>query len=384
MHIKNFLTGTITIVSVFFIALACNHKRENRTTPSDSDTATATEVLRFTPEQTKLAGIETGKIESGIMGIILVCNGKIEAPPENVADVTVPVGGLVKSCPYHPGDYISNGQRIAVLEHPDYIKIQQDFLETKSQWEYYKEDFKRQGELTVENAASVKTMQQAQADFRVTEVKLFSLKNQLKLLGINADSLNIENISSTVNIVAPISGYITDIKINIGKYVDPQQMVCEILNKNNLYLKLFIYEKDIHRIKTGQSLEFSLISDPGRRYGAFVKGISPKIDESNNAFSIHAHILKAEPWFNPGMFVKAFISIAEHSCLSVPSSAIVNDNNEQAVFIKTSGGFKRVIIKTGITENDRVEIIEFPDGLSDAAIVLNGAYYLNAAWKNRE
>ena len=87
------------------------------------------------------------------------------------------------------------GQCIAVLEHPDYIKIQQDYLETKSQWELYKEDFKRQGELTVENASSIKTMQQAQASFKAIEVRLFALKSQLKLLGIDADSLHIGTIS---------------------------------------------------------------------------------------------------------------------------------------------------------------------------------------------
>jgi len=383
MHIKKYLSIAVAVLSVLLTELACHHKGDSGGASSDSDTA-ATDVLRLTREQMEVAGIETGKMEYRNMDASLECNGIVEAPPENIADVTVPIGGLVKSCFYHPGDYVSAGQRIAVLEHPDYVRIQQDFLEAKSQWEYYKEDFKRQGELTVENAASVKTMQQAQANFRSTEVKMFAIKNQLKLLGIDADSLNIENISSTINIVAPISGYITDININLGKYVGPEHSVCEILNKANLYLELFIYEKDIHRIKTGQPVEFSLIQDSGKRYPALVKSISPKIDALKNTYCIYAHIPKKQSFFLPGMKAKAFISIAGNPCLSIPVSAIVTKDNEQAVFIQTAGGFIRNIIKTGIANNNWIEVTEYPPGLPDSVIVINGAFYLNAAWNSRK
>ncbi|MBN2762348.1 MAG: efflux RND transporter periplasmic adaptor subunit, partial [Bacteroidales bacterium] len=326
----------------------------------------------------------TGKMEERQMGHIFECNGTIEAPPENIADVTVSVGGLVKSCPFRPGDYVSAGQPVAVLEHPDYIRMQQDFLETKSQWEYFKEDFKRQGELTVENAASVKTMQQAQASFRSTEVKLFALRSQLKLLGINADSLTIENISSTVSIKAPITGIISKIDVNIGKYVGPEQRVCEIINNTNLYLHLLIYEKDIHHITKGQPVEFSLVGEPEKRYQARVKAVSPKKDESNNAFSMHASITKGLPVFKPGMYVKAFVSTNEHPGLTLPVTAIIAGDNEHAVFIKTSGGFQRVVISTGISADNRIEILGYPPGLPDSVIVLDGAYYLNAAWNDQE
>ena len=384
MHIKNYLTAVFAVLSVFLTESACDPKRDKGSTSSGPDTVTADRILKLPPEQIAEAGIETGKMEYHPVGSILECDGRIEVLPSNIAEVMVPVGGLVKSCPLYPGDYVHAGQLLAVLEHPDYIKIQQDYLETKSQWEYYKEDFKRQGELTVENATSVKTMQQAQASFRSVEVKMFSLKDQLRLLGINADTLNIENMSSTVNINAPIPGYITNIYVNIGKYVGPEQMVCEILNKNTLHLQLFIGEKDIHRVSRDQSVEFFLISDPANRYKAVVKAISPKINASTDAFSIHARILQSQPVFNPGMVVKAFISTAEHSCLTLPVSAIVEDNDEQVVFVKTAGGFGRVVIRTGITGNDRVEILDCPPGLSDSIIVLNGANYLNAAWNDKQ
>ncbi|MBN1415596.1 MAG: efflux RND transporter periplasmic adaptor subunit [Bacteroidales bacterium] len=384
MHIKNHLPAAITVLSFVITGIACNHQKDKGSIPPNGDTVMAPGLLKLSPEQIEMAGIVTGKIEERNMGVILECSGKIEAPPENIADVTVCVGGLVKSCPFYPGDYVSAGQCIAVLEHPDYVTIQQEFLEAESQWEYYKEDFKRQGELTVENAASVKAMQQAQASFRSTEVKMFALKSRLELLGIKADSLTIDNISSTVSIKAPISGHISKIDLNIGKYVGPEQRICEIINKTNLYLHLLIYEKDIHLVSKDQPVAFSLVNNHRERYKARVKAVSPKIDESNNAFNVYAYITNILPVFKPGMYVKAFISTAEHPGLTLPVTAVVADDDEHAVFVQTSVGFQRVVIRTGITVNDRVEILDYPEGLPDTTIVLSGTYYLNAAWTNRE
>jgi cobalt-zinc-cadmium efflux system membrane fusion protein len=375
MHIKKlFITG-LFVLSVLLTATTCDRKGNTGTDFSEIDTAGG--MLRLTPDQIEQAGIETGRMEYRNMEGLLECTGVMEAQPENIADVTAPVGGLVKSCPFHSGDYVSTGQTIAVLEHPDYIKIQQDFLETKSQWDYYREDFKRQGELTVENASSIKTMQQAQASFRATEVRLFALRSQLKLLGIDADSLNIGNISSTVTLSAPISGYITEMKINLGKYVGPDLMACRIVNKNNLCLRLSVNEKDIRWIKSGQDITFLLTSDPAATYSARVISLSPAMEPSDEAFHIRAGIMEFRPWFNPGMKVNASIRTAGHSCLTLPLSAIVFKAHNTLIFLHTAGGYRPVAIKTGLSDDSRIEVKEFPAGLTDSILVTKGVSYLN-------
>jgi cobalt-zinc-cadmium efflux system membrane fusion protein len=381
MHIKNTFTAGLFALSILLTATSCDRTGRTETVSSEIDTVGG--MLRLTPEQAGQAGIETGKMGYSNMGSTIECTGIMEAQPENIADVTAPVGGLVKSCPFHAGDYVSAGQCIAVLEHPDYIKIQQDFLETKSQWEYYKEDFKRQGELTVENASSIKTMQQAQASFKATEVRLFALRSQLKLLGIDADSLDIGNMSSTVLLTAPISGYITDIKINLGKFVGPDLMACRIVNKNNLCLRLFISEKDIRWIKPGQDIVFSLLSDPMVTYPARVISISPAMEPTDDAFHIRAGIMESRSWFNPGMKVKATVRTAGHSCLTLPLSAVVFKDGHALIFIQTSGGFKPAMIKTGLSDENQIEITEFPSGVNDSTLVTKGASYLNTIWSRR-
>jgi cobalt-zinc-cadmium efflux system membrane fusion protein len=381
---KHSIKAWIMIISAMVPEMACDPRNGKEPETGSADTVLLSDMLELNDGQDKLAGIITAKPAYKKLGIRIECNGTLEAPPESIADVTAPVGGLVKSCPVHPGDYVSAGQLIVVLEHPDYLKIQQDYLETRSQWEYMKEEFKRQGELTVENAASVKTMQQAQTGFRTTEVRLVAMKSQLKMMGINADSLNIDNISSSINIYAPISGNVANIQINLGKYVDARQMVCEIINRNNLHLELLVYEKNIPLIKAGQPVDFSLTGNPDKVYKGHVRAISPKKEATNNAFSLHVHLEKSDPSFHPGMFVKAWIGLSEHFCLTLPAAAIISDDKEQVIYIREANLYRRVVVKTGIQSKDTVEILDYPPSLTDALVAISGAYYLNAAWHSQK
>jgi cobalt-zinc-cadmium efflux system membrane fusion protein len=375
MHTKYYLTACLFLPAVFLLQSSCDRTGNLRKGFSGSDTSGG--VLQITPVQAELAGIETGKMEYREMGGWIECKGKMEALPENITDVTTSVGGIVKSCFFHSGDYISAGQCIAVLEHPDYIKLQQDFLEAKSQLEYYREDFKRQGELTVENASSIKTMQQAQASYKATEVRLFALREQLELLGINADSLHIGNIVSTVHLTAPISGIITSSEINPGKYIGPERMACRIVNNHNLCLRLFISEKDIRWIKAGQEVMFSWTGEPLVSYRARVRSSAPVMDETGNIFFSYARIPESRSWFIPGMKVKASVQAVKHSCLTLPLSAVIFEDKDTLVFMLTASGYKPASIKTGLSDEDCIEITEFPPGLNDSVIVTKGASYLN-------
>jgi membrane fusion protein, heavy metal efflux system len=214
-------------------------------------------------------------------------------------------------------------------------------------------------------------------------VKLFALRSQLKLLGIDADSLDIGNISSTIRLTAPIPGYITESRISLGKYVGPDQMACRIVNKNNLCLRLLISEKDIRWIKPGQDIVFSLSGEPGQTYPARVISVSPSMETTDDVFPVRAGIMEIRPWFNPGMKVKAAILTVRHSCLTLPLSAIVFKEDSAVVFMHTGGGFRPVIIKTGLSEGDRIELTLFPAGLNDSTLVTKGASYLNEIWVHR-
>ena len=267
---------------------------------------------------------------------------------------------------------------MAILEHPDYIRLQQEFLETKNQLELYQEEFKRQGELTVENASSIKKMQQAQADYRITEVKYLSLKAQLKLIGLDPDSLHIDGIRTTIQIKAPINGTISRVNASIGKYTGPDEMIYEIVNNSDLHIHLEIFEKDITKIKKGLRVHFWLTSDPGQTYNAIVSSVGQKLDEENNTFDIHSHITSGYDQLKSGMHVYAEIMLSKDSVYSLPMDAVLTSNNDHYIFLSEDSVFTRYDIRPGIQQSGYIELVNLPDSITGKDIVISGAYYLNA------
>ncbi len=366
----------ILLVLPIFLFLGCKNNKPVDTETGDSASDENSVILN--QDQMKLANISIGKLEKRVLSETVECNGTVESPPGSVALVSAPIGGFIKQAYFLPGSYVSRGTVIAILEHPDYIRLQQEFLETKNQLELYQEEFKRQGELTVENASSIKKMQQAQADYRITEVQYLSLKAQLKLIGLNPDSLHIDGIKTTIQVMAPISGTISRVNASIGKYTGPDEMIYEIVNNSNLHLHLDIFEKDISKIKKGLKVNFWPVSTPDQKYIATVNAVGQKLDKESNTFSVHSHIKSGHDQLKTGMHVYAEILLSEDSVYSLPLDAVLTSENNYFIFLADDSVFTRYDIIPGTQQSGYIELVNLPDSVTGKDIVISGAYYLNA------
>lgn len=377
-------TKTIHILFTvgFLILLSCSgdHHKDDSVIVEES----ATGYVTLSPEQLEYTDIVTATIQKHVITDIIECNGSIEADPNQEATVSPHMKGYLKEINSHIGDFVRKGEVLALLEHPGYVNLQQEFLEVQSQYDYYKEDFKRQGELSLENAASIKKMQQAQNEFRKIEAQLFSLKKHLAFIGINSDSLTVENIQSSVRLITPISGYITEIDGFLGKLCLEEEPLFHIVGSNASLLHLNVYEKDAAKVHIGQEIKFSVISDANIIYNAKIKAVARAIDE-NKTVSIHAGILEKSKELLPGMFVKASILVNTDSVYALKDEAIVRKNDQQYIFIKIdSTTFEPILIETGRKYADLTEILRVNTKIKESEIVSSGAYYLFSEYIKEE
>ncbi len=364
------------IITLIILLPACTTKTpDNDRASQETDTVS---LIRITGEERQQAGIKTGKLNKTETGVFVECTGSIKSHPGSMASVSVPVGGYIKEINFYTGNYVKKGELLASLEHPDYIRLQQNFLESKSQLEYHREEYKRQGELAVENAASLKKLQKARADFRTAEANYLSLKAQLDYLGINTDSIHVDGISPEVLLRAPISGYITGININHGKYAGPGEVICEITNNNRLHMKLLVPEKEIHKIAQGQKILFTTVSDTTFSFEGIVTVTGKIVDEHTRQVTVHGRLLQPDKNFIPGMSVRAKINVDSDSLYMVPSQAVTVENEVSFVYIKKENGYMRTTVHTGIQKGDMIEIRDPSDELLKADIVISGISYLEA------
>ena len=384
------------ITVIFFIILhisACNKKVENK--PDIVEHAPheqTSDRVEITQEQYQTAGIETGPSSIRNLSDVVNANGNIDIPPQNLVSISAPMGGFIRKTDLLQGMEVKKGQILAIIENPDFIQIQQDYLETESKLEYALLEYERQSTLNKENVNAQKVLQQANSEVKIQKARLSGLKERLKTAGINLKTLTDGTIVNSTPVISPINGSVTTVNVNIGKYVNPTDVMFEIVDTHHLHVELSVFEQDIPKIKLGQLVRFTVTNNPGKENIARVYLINQKINEDRTV-RVHCHLTKDDPGLLPQNFVKAIIEIGANPVTALPDEAIVDFEGKPYIFIRdiNSGKdsaslvFEMKEVLRGVSENGYSQI-KFFDGFdsSKAKIALKGAYMLLSKLKNSE
>ena len=371
---------------IYIIAIVCFSScgsKQSKTEPIAENTKE--NEVELSKAQLKNANIETSILEQKSISSLLKVNGNIEAPPQNAVSVSVPLGGYIKSTKLLPGMHISKGETIAIMEDQEYITMQQDYLTAKAKIVYTEAEYNRQSELNKSKAVSDKIYQQAKAEYASQNILVKSLSEKLKLIGINPDNLSVNNLSRSINIPSPISGYVSKVNVNIGKYVNPTDIRFELVNPSDIHLALNVFEKDIDKLFIGQTLMAYTNSNPERKYPCKIILIGKDVNQ-DHSIEVHCHFEQYDKILIPGMFMNAEIEIQSHTGFAIPTDAIVRFEGNQYVFAVTENNkYEMLEVSIHNNENDYTQI-SFTDNLdrSQNRFVTKGAYTLLMKMKNTE
>lgn len=348
--------------------------------PDEPETApVAVETVTLTDQQRVASSIETGTIEMRQLSGGIPVTGMLDAPPQNLVNVTAPFGGFLRSTSLLQGMHVSKGQVIAVVENPEYIQLQQDFLDTRSQVAFLSKEHERQEKLAAENVNAQKTLQKSLADLESMTARNSGLRAKLKMLGIEPDHLHHDAIRSTIELRAPITGYVTKVNSVLGTFVSATDVMFTLVDTEHLHAELVCFERDIPRIRIGQKIRFTLAHETKER-AATVYLIGREIS-ADRSVRVHGHLDKEDRDLIPGMYLKAVIQTGTQSLPSLPEEAVLQVDEHEMIFIdEGKGTFRMQAITTGVHENGFVEII-LPDGVEPASIrvVTRNAYKLLSA-----
>ncbi|HRE50244.1 MAG TPA: efflux RND transporter periplasmic adaptor subunit [Flavitalea sp.] len=335
----------------------------------------------LTAEQMENGEIVLGRPERREMRSILKVNGMVDVAPQNLLSVSFPLGGYIKNIRLLPGMKIKKGSVLCTLEDVQYIQLQQDYLSAKSSLQFLETDFLRQQELNTEKANSDKTFQQSRNLYESQKILVRSLSEKLRLININPDKLNENNISSSVNIISPIDGYVSRVNVNAGKYVAPADVLFELINPENVHLSLTIFEKDAARVSPGQRVIAYNAERPLEKRQAIIELITRNIDE-NRAVEAHCHFKKTEKQLTPGMFMSAEIELSNEQTLAVPNDALVRWENNHFVFANEGNNvFEMIPVDIGISDEGFTAV---KTDIKEKEIVVRNAYALLMKMKNTD
>jgi len=374
----------------FILAVYSCNSGSKSTIESEEVEVLPEDIVELRDDQILLAGIQTGRVEMRSVSNTIKVNGIVSVAPKNQATVCMPLGGFIKSTSLLPGNEVKRGQTLAVIENQDFVDIQQNYLEAKNKLVFAEAEFNRHTDLYKDDVYSEKNVQQVTVDFKNLKALVRSLEQKLMLIGINPDNLTENNISNQVNLVSPINGYLKAVNVNIGKYVSSTDILFEIVNSNQLFLELTLFEKDAYKVVPGQKIKF-FINNESETHDAVISQTGKSIS-NDKTFRVYGTVISTCKNILPGMYVNALIEESDLKVTAVPSEAVVSFDDKDYIFIfdkeKEEDGkpfieYRIIEVTKGVTSAGYTGIT-LPDGFdfSNAKVVVKGAYNLLSAKKN--
>lgn len=341
--------------------------------------------------QFKASKIVLGTFSSKNLTEVINANGYTKLPPQNQADVSVFANAIVKQISIIEGQKVQKGQTLAILESPEFTKLHEAYLSSKSNLIFLKQEYRRQETLNEDDINSGKIFQKSKAEYEMELFRNKSLLNQFQLLNINPNS----SMSASAAVKAPISGFITEIFIKIGSTVEPGKSLMTIVDNSKLHLDLLVYEKDLNKVKPGQSVRFILTNQDNEEIKGTVFNVGKTFESETKSVAVHADISNVDQKLIPGMYVNALIDIDGKKTDALPVEAVVKAEGREFIFIleeivpdeKSADGkitkekeyhFLRIEVKSGTSQLGYVHVDLLEAIPKDAQIVLSGAYYIQS------
>lgn len=376
----------LNILSINLLVLVtlsgCKEKESAAQESMDTATTNGREVFISTA-QFEANAMKIEKVMSQAVKETIHVSGIIDVPPQSVAVLTAIRGGYIRDIPYLVGDPVKKGQALVTLENPEYLSLQQQYLETKEQLSYLGAEYERQKTLIEENITSQKNFLKAESEFKSARARNTGLREQLLMLNIDPARVEAGNLSPAIRLYAPIKGGISKVHATKGMFVSPTMEILEIVDLSDIHLELNVFEKDIPKLKIGQSISFTIPEISEASHEAEIYLIGNALEE-NRTIKVHAH-LKNDPEisFIRGMFVDAAIHIADVTAkdtttMTLPESAVVE--RDGAYFIlrllkqdEAGYTFSMEEVTPGRTRQNRTEV-RSPELKSEDQVLTLGAF----------
>lgn len=366
------------IISIYVVLIACiSVSCNSKPTEEEAVVEAPSNQITLSDEQQKSFGVVTGGFETRQMHQYVQANGSVEAPPQSVATVSFPIAGYIKSVAVSVGQLVEKGKNLATLESMEAVQMQQDYLQTSSNLVFLEQELTRQRTLSNEEVGAKRKFQQAEADFQVAKAASNALEIKLNMLGISPENLKKTAMRSALGVVSPLAGYVKSVRVNIGKAVAPNDVLFEIMSKNNPQLLLKIYEKDAEKVAVNQGLT---IQNKGQSLRGVIAAVSKNFDPNTRTLEVRGRLQNTahEAQLTTGQYLTAQIDVGSQQVLALPEAAIIRKGETAFVFVEIAArSYERVAIKTGTEQNGFVET-SFLKALANPKIVLQGTRLLEA------
>lgn len=381
----------IIIAATTSIALySCGNDANTEEKPAAAKEEHTEGMVELTEAQMKSIGVEIGTIEQKQLTASLKANGVLRVPNQNKAQINSVYPGVIKTLLVQPGNTVTKGQVIATVANPQFIITQEEYLSLTPKITLAQQEVTRQQELIQGNAGALKNLQAAESNLRTMQTRKVSLKEQLRLMGISPAKLSGSHLISVIPVKSPINGVVSNVTVKIGSFVDTNTPILDLVDNSQLHLDLFVYEKDLAKLRENQTIHFTLTNNPGKEYDAQIYSLGSSFEDESKAVSVHALVKGDKQGLIDGMNITALISLENITAPAVPTDAIVTMQGQDFIFAVSEKqevhagetAFEKIPVAKGTTDVGYTQVTLLKNISPNTKIVTKGAFFVQAKMVN--
>lgn len=313
--------------------------------------------IHFTKEAIQLANVQTSIVSKQQASKEIRLNGKVQSDERLIQSQVAYISGRIEKLYINfTGESVQKGQLLALIYAPDLITAQQELLETVKTKDVYPEIYE---------AAKEKLLQ-----WKLSAKQIASIESSKK-------------IKKNMEVYATSSGIVTAKQVNVGDFVGQGSVLFQVADLSKIWVLFDAYESDLHFLKKGNKIEFTLQAIPGKTFNEIISFIDPVIDPINRVAKIRVEMSNQNKQLKPEMFatgiVKATLDQYQNKMV-IPKTAVLWTGKRSVVYIKKPGNdpiFKIREIELGPQLGNSYVVLK---GLKDGEeIVTQGAFSVDAA-----
>jgi cobalt-zinc-cadmium efflux system membrane fusion protein len=347
------LTAMVLIIGLAGLGAGKRHGRPFQESDDTSPKLAPTnDVIQLSPAECEAAGLRWAKAGLRECPCVLKAVGKILAPKPRTAIVSYFLPGRISEVHVRVGERVKKGQPLVTLECAEVAEAMSDYFKAVAAHELAQLNLAREKQLAADGIGARKNLLTAETDSKVAQASLEAAEKRLHILGFNEnqvkDITQSHKISPAMTLHSPIDGKVVTCAAVVGAMVDQAKEVLTIVDPRLLWVDAEIYEKDLAKAKIGQEVEMVVPAFPAERFTGKVSYIADTVNEETRTITVRTEVDNRDERLKPGMFADVSLFYARNGpVLAVPLSAILEDGDEQIVFVREKDAFVRREIETG-------------------------------------
>lgn len=319
---KKILHSTIKpllLLAMLQIVLSCGTSKSNQ---EDEGIVESKDLITIQKNQFEAAHMQLIAPIDTLFQERVAATGIVDVPRQNRMKIGSFFGGKVSEIFVNNGSKVNKGDRLLSIENPEFLAIQQSYIEASARAANLEQNYKRQEELAAQNISSAKELQNAKAEYLSAMALRSALKEKISLLQLNPEEVMEGRLTAKIVLKAPFSGSVTALQVNRGQWVTDEMTALELINSSQLLLSIEVFEKNFTQLHAGQSVYFRFLENNPQEYKAVIRHFSPEVDPIKRSVEVLAEISPVPEGLRAGMFVNVEIATNEYSVIALPENAI--------------------------------------------------------------